>query len=102
MGLVAKEKIRNIAVGKGIECPKYYVQGQGILDGPTTLIQSFLPFIKTIGENKDLAANIGKSAVDIFTIAKNTKELIGKSKRKPTTADEVVKAIKGKGFKFIK
>ena len=98
MGLKQIKKGKGFVCGKGIQpyVTKSYVYGKGISDAPMALINSFLPMIKNFGEAKDLARNIGKSAVDLYNIGKNTKDLIGR-----TTAEDVVRHIKGKGFKFV-
>jgi len=101
MGIKIVRKGRSFVRGKGLQpyATKSYVYGRGIMDVPMALIQSFLPMIKSFGQAKDLAQNIGKSAIDTYNIAKNTRDLIGK--KRDTTAEDVVRLIKGKGFKFV-
>ena len=101
MGIKIVRKRKSFVRGKGLQpyATKSYVYGRGIMDAPMALINSFLPAIKSFGETKDLAKNIGKSAVDVYNIVKSTKDLIGK--KRDTTAEDVVRLIKGKGFKFV-
>jgi len=52
-----------------------FVVGRGVMDIPLGLIGKMLPAIQAFASNKDLATNIGKSAVDLITTAKNIKDI---------------------------
>jgi len=71
---------------------KKFVAGRGFMD-------IILPLVKTLTANKDLISNVGKSAVDLITTAKNIKAI---ATPKKATIDSVIKEIKGKGFNMIK
>ena len=79
----------------------------------TALFKPIVDAVTALGKNKDLATNIGRTAVDVFKIGKNTRDIVKSIKSKPLSisndAEEVISKIHklkagtqpGDGFAYV-
>ena len=78
-------------------------RGRGVMD----VIRPMMDAVKYIGSTPELASKIGKTAVDVFNIGKNTKDIVTsiRGRKKDPDMDVVIDRINklrvGRGFSYI-
>ena len=105
MGLQTNEKPTKYVYGRGSVKPtrKQYAHGKGVLDIPIALFKQLLPSMKALA-NPNVARDIGSTAINSIKLAKVIKDIAVQPKppKEYSSAEDVVKIIKGKGFFYSK